>query len=174
MGCSCRTGIADRAYEGYAQGGSEGRDTTMTTQPTPVDPPQLHHSPAFAQGMIVPAGPTLYVGGQNGTDSTGALLDGLEAQTEQAMRNVLAELGEAGTGLAAPPLLSLRWRRERNSNPRWLIATAVFKTAVSLWASPSLRSIQGLRLTSCRPNRIPAIRCRLLAGHSGVHRRLLE
>jgi enamine deaminase RidA (YjgF/YER057c/UK114 family) len=48
--------------------------------------------------MVVPAGPTLYVGGQNGTDGTGALLDGLEAQTEQAMRNVLAVLAEAGTG----------------------------------------------------------------------------
>src|SRR5215213_4078289 len=70
----------------------------MTTQPTPVDPPQLHHSPAFAQGMIVPAGPTLYVGGQNGTDETGTLLEGLEAQTEQAMRNVLAVLAAAGTG----------------------------------------------------------------------------
>lgn len=70
----------------------------MTMQPTPIDPPQLLHSPAFAQGMILPAGPTLYVGGQNGIDSTGALLDGLEAQTEQAMRNVLAVLAEAGTG----------------------------------------------------------------------------
>ena len=70
----------------------------MTTQLTPVDPPQLHHSPAFAQGMILPAGPTLYVGGQNGTDGTGALLEGLEAQTEQALRNVLAVLAEAGTG----------------------------------------------------------------------------
>ena len=69
----------------------------MSTRPTPVDPPQLHRSPAFAQGMIVPAGPTLYVGGQNGTDGTGALLDGLEAQTEQALRNVLAVLAEAGT-----------------------------------------------------------------------------
>jgi enamine deaminase RidA (YjgF/YER057c/UK114 family) len=48
--------------------------------------------------MIVPAGGVLYVGGQNGTDSTGALLDGLEAQTAQAMRNVLAVLAEAGTG----------------------------------------------------------------------------
>jgi 2-iminobutanoate/2-iminopropanoate deaminase len=69
----------------------------MTTQPTPVDPPELHRSPAFAQGMIVPPGPLLLVGGQNGTDGTGALLDGLEAQTEQAMRNVLAVLAEAGT-----------------------------------------------------------------------------
>jgi enamine deaminase RidA (YjgF/YER057c/UK114 family) len=70
----------------------------MTTQLTPVDPPQLHYSPAFAQGMIVPSGPTLYVGGQNGTDNTGTLLDGLEAQTEQAMRNLLAVLAEAGAG----------------------------------------------------------------------------
>ncbi|GAB3615764.1 Rid family detoxifying hydrolase [Okibacterium endophyticum] len=70
----------------------------MTIQPVPVDPPQLHTSPAFAQGMIAPAWPTLYVGGQNGTDSTGALLDGLGPQTEQALRNVLAVLAEAGTG----------------------------------------------------------------------------
>lgn len=69
----------------------------MTTRPTAVDPPQLAHSPAFAQGMIVPAGRTLYVGGQNGIDKDGALLDGLEAQTAQAMRNVLAVLAEAGT-----------------------------------------------------------------------------
>jgi 2-iminobutanoate/2-iminopropanoate deaminase len=69
----------------------------MTTRPTPVDPPQLPHSPAFAQGMIAPAGPTLYVGGQNGTNGTGALLDGLEAQTAQALRNVLAVLAAAGT-----------------------------------------------------------------------------
>ena len=70
----------------------------MTTQVRPVDPPQLHQSPAFAQGMILPAGPTLYVGGQNGTDREGALLDGLGPQTEQALRNVLAVLAEAGTG----------------------------------------------------------------------------
>ena len=69
----------------------------MTNAPTPVDPPQLQRSPAFAQGMIAPAGPTLYVGGQNGIDGAGALREGLAAQTEQAMRNVLAVLAEAGT-----------------------------------------------------------------------------
>ena len=73
-------------------------DTVMSTHPTPVDPPALPRSPAFAQGMILPAGRTLYVGGQNGIDSSGELLEGLEAQTEQAMRNVLAVLAEAGTG----------------------------------------------------------------------------
>lgn len=69
----------------------------MPTSVTQIDPPNLFHSPAFAQGMIAPAGPTLYVGGQNGTDGEGALLDGLQAQTEQALRNVLAVLAEAGT-----------------------------------------------------------------------------
>lgn len=70
----------------------------MTTVVTPVDPEALHTSPAFAQGMILPAGPVLYVGGQNGTDASGDLLDGLKAQTEQALRNVLAVLDAAGTG----------------------------------------------------------------------------
>jgi len=69
----------------------------MTTTPTPVDPPRLHQNPAFSWGMIAPAGPTLYVGGQNGTDEAGAVLDGLGPQTEQALRNVLAVLEEAGT-----------------------------------------------------------------------------
>ncbi|MFE5672241.1 RidA family protein [Agromyces sp. NPDC056523] len=71
----------------------------MTTQVTPVDPEQLHRSPAFAQGMIAPAGPLLFVGGQNGTDASGELLEGgLGPQTEQALRNVLAVLAEAGSG----------------------------------------------------------------------------
>ena len=60
--------------------------------------PSLYRSPAFAQGMIAPAGPTLYVGGQNGADSSGELLEGLGPQTEQALRNLLAVLAEAGTG----------------------------------------------------------------------------
>lgn len=70
----------------------------MTAVVTQVDPPGMHTNPAFAQGMIAPAGRTLYVGGQNGTDSTGDLLTGLGAQTEQALHNVLAVLAEAGTG----------------------------------------------------------------------------
>ncbi|WP_104082952.1 RidA family protein [Cryobacterium sp. Y11] len=69
----------------------------MISYPTPIDPPELFQSPAFAQGMIAPAGRTLYVGGQNGTDSTGALADGLGAQTALALRNVLAVLAEAGS-----------------------------------------------------------------------------
>lgn len=63
-----------------------------------VDPAGMYRSPAFAQGMILPAGRTLYVGGQNGVDAEGKLLDGLGPQTEQALRNVLTVLAEAGSG----------------------------------------------------------------------------
>ena len=70
----------------------------MSAAPRPVDPPGIQTSPAFAQGMIAPAGPVLYVGGQNGVDASGTLLDGLGPQSEQALRNVLAVLAEAGSG----------------------------------------------------------------------------
>ena len=52
----------------------------------------------FTQGVIAPAARTLYVGGQLGTDSTGKLLEGIEAQATQAMRNVLMVLAAAGAG----------------------------------------------------------------------------
>ena len=61
-----------------------------------VNPESLHANPAFSQGTIAPAGRTLYVGGQNGVDPDGALLDGAEAQVAQAMRNLLAVLEAAG------------------------------------------------------------------------------
>ena len=77
---------------------SRTKGVLVTTLPTPVDPGDLPHSPAFAQGMILPAGQTLYVGGQNGTDATGVLLEGLGAQAEQALRNVLAVLAAGGSG----------------------------------------------------------------------------
>jgi enamine deaminase RidA (YjgF/YER057c/UK114 family) len=70
----------------------------MTAKTTHLDPEGLHSNPAFTQGVIAPAARTLYVGGQLGTDSTRKLLDGIEAQTTQAMRNVLTVLAAAGTG----------------------------------------------------------------------------
>jgi enamine deaminase RidA (YjgF/YER057c/UK114 family) len=74
------------------------RERLMTAKTTHLDPEELHHNPAFTQGVITPAARTLHVGGQLGTDSTGNLLDGIEAQTTQAMRNVLTVLAAAGTG----------------------------------------------------------------------------
>jgi enamine deaminase RidA (YjgF/YER057c/UK114 family) len=57
-----------------------------------------HRCRGLESGVIAPAAQTLYVGGQLGTDSAGKLLDGIEAQTTQAMRNVLTVLAAGGTG----------------------------------------------------------------------------
>jgi 2-iminobutanoate/2-iminopropanoate deaminase len=65
---------------------------------THLNPESLFTNPAFSQGVLVRgASNLLYVGGQNATDSTGAIIEGgLGAQTEQALKNVLAVLAEAG------------------------------------------------------------------------------
>ena len=64
---------------------------TADRLPAPVGP----YSPAIVVGNLV------FVSGQAGRDpSTGILPDGVEAQTEQALRNVEAILRAAGSGLA--------------------------------------------------------------------------
>ncbi|MFF3782976.1 DinB family protein [Streptomyces sp. NPDC001933] len=71
----------------------------MAARTTHLDPEELHNNPAFTQGVITPAAArTVHVGGQLGSDRTGKLLDGIEAQSIQAMRNVLTVLAAAGTG----------------------------------------------------------------------------
>lgn len=65
---------------------------------THLNPPSLHSNPAFSQGVLV-SGPhrTVHVSGQNGTDASGVIVPGgLGAQTEQALKNVLAVLAEVG------------------------------------------------------------------------------
>ncbi|MDR6905237.1 enamine deaminase RidA (YjgF/YER057c/UK114 family) [Agromyces sp. 3263] len=65
---------------------------------THLNPASSFRNPAFSQGVLVRgASNLLYVGGQNATDSSGAIIEGgLGAQTEQALKNVLAVLAEAG------------------------------------------------------------------------------
>ena len=109
----------------------------MAGQLTPVDPPQLHRSPAFAQGMIAPPGATLYVGGQNGTDGEGALVDGgLGPQTEQALRNVLAVLAEAGSGPEHVAKMTIYLAPDVDPDAAYAASAAVWRarTAVSVLA----------------------------------------
>jgi 2-iminobutanoate/2-iminopropanoate deaminase len=63
-----------------------------------LNPASLFRSPAFSQGTVIPSGSAIVVvGGQDGVGADGKLVgDGISAQTEQAMRNVLAVLEEAG------------------------------------------------------------------------------
>lgn len=67
---------------------------------THLNPADLHHSPFFSQGVIAEAGRTLYVGGQNGTDASGAIGGDVAEQTAQALRNVLAVVRAAGGEIA--------------------------------------------------------------------------
>lgn len=69
---------------------------------THLNPASLHRNPAFSQGTVIPGGSSIViVGGQNGVGPDGKIVgDSVEAQTEQAMRNLLAVLEEAGGGPA--------------------------------------------------------------------------
>ena len=65
---------------------------------THLNPASLHSNPAFSQGTVIPAGSAIViVGGQNGIGPDGKVVgDSIGAQTEQAMRNLIAVLAEAG------------------------------------------------------------------------------
>lgn len=70
---------------------SRTRPVTSPALPTPAGP--------YSPGVI--AGNFVFVSGQAGRDPvTGQLPDSVEAQTEQALRNVEAILDAAGSGLA--------------------------------------------------------------------------
>ena len=109
----------------------------MTTDhPEPIDLPGLPSNPAFAQGMVLPAAPTLYVGGQNGVDADGTLLDGLQAQTEQALRNVLAVLEAAGSDAEHTAKLTIYLDPSVDPDPAYAASRAVWtaRTAVTVLA----------------------------------------
>jgi len=67
--------------------------------PTPAG---LVVSPAFSHVAVVPAGATtIYVGGQNGVDETGAVVaPDIVAQSVRAVENAAAALAAAGASLA--------------------------------------------------------------------------
>ncbi|QEW04189.1 RidA family protein [Microbacterium lushaniae] len=100
----------------------------MTRFTTVINPENLAGNPAFAQGVITEAGRTIYVGGQNGVDTTGALVEGLEAQTAQAIRNVLTVLEAAGTGPENVARLSIHLLD--GSDPR-----AAFAASGAVWGN---------------------------------------
>ena len=65
-------------------------------------PEGLVVSPAFSHVAVVPPGATtVYVGGQNAVDATGALVGGDDAaaQTRQVMANLATALAAAGVGI---------------------------------------------------------------------------
>ncbi|HEY9408503.1 MAG TPA: RidA family protein [Jiangellaceae bacterium] len=65
-------------------------------------PEGLVQSPAFSHVAVVPPGATtIYIGGQNAVDGTGALVGGDDpaAQTQQVMKNLHTALAAAGASV---------------------------------------------------------------------------
>ncbi|WP_258725813.1 RidA family protein [Cellulomonas sp. NS3] len=69
---------------------------------TRLQPAGLVRSPAFSHVAVVPPGATtIYVGGQDGVDETGALVSGdVAEQSVRAMENARVALEAAGATLA--------------------------------------------------------------------------
>ena len=68
-----------------------------------IRPEGLVHSPAFSHVAVVPPGATtIYVGGQNSVDATGALVgtDDVAAQSVRALTNATTALAAAGATIA--------------------------------------------------------------------------
>ena len=69
---------------------------------TLLQPAGLVASPAFSHVAVIPAGATtIYVGGQNGVDATGAVVSGdVAEQAVRALENASTALEAAGASLA--------------------------------------------------------------------------
>ena len=71
-----------------------------------LEPPGWPRPKGYANG-IAATGETIFVGGQIGWDAQGRFAEGLAAQIEQALANILAVLAEAGA--AATDITRLTW-----------------------------------------------------------------
>lgn len=65
---------------------------------TPVDPASLAMPRGYSNGMVHPPGRILFVAGQIGWDKDGRFAEGLTAQFEQALKNAIDVVKEAGGG----------------------------------------------------------------------------
>jgi enamine deaminase RidA (YjgF/YER057c/UK114 family) len=65
------------------------------------NPATVHAAPTYSHGIEVPPNARwLYISGQVGAGRDGKPLDGVEAQTRQALENIKAILASAGMSLA--------------------------------------------------------------------------
>jgi enamine deaminase RidA (YjgF/YER057c/UK114 family) len=62
-----------------------------------LQPPEWPRPPGYSNGVAA-EGQTIFVAGQIGWDASGRIADGLTAQVEQALSNILTVLAQAGAG----------------------------------------------------------------------------
>jgi enamine deaminase RidA (YjgF/YER057c/UK114 family) len=90
-------------------------------------PDGLVQSPAFTHVAIVPPGATtVYVGGQNAVDATGALVgrDDVAAQTRQVMANLKTALAAAGATVQDLVMLTILFVDGVDLNEAYPVAAA--------------------------------------------------
>lgn len=121
------------------------------------DPPSLPPPKGYANGVLAAAGRTLYLAGQVGWDREGRFAEGLAAQVDRALENVVAVLAAAG-GVPAH-LVSMRiytrsaaaWREQRRAIGAawrrhlgsWYPAVTLVEVA-SLYDPPALVEIEAV------------------------------
>jgi 2-iminobutanoate/2-iminopropanoate deaminase len=94
---------------------------------THINPETLHSNPVFSQGTLTETGRTLYIGGQNGTDASGAIVaGGIAEQTTQAMRNVLSVLEAANAGPEDVAKLNVYLAADADLNAGFAASAAVW------------------------------------------------
>lgn len=78
--------------------------------------PSLSLPRGFSHASIAPPGSIIHLAGQLGQDAEGNLADGLPAQIDQAMANVVSALAAAGAGpehLAKLNIFVVGWSEDR-------------------------------------------------------------
>ena len=95
-----------------------------------INPPSMFQTPVFSQGTVVPAGSRiLFVGGQNGVGPDNKVVgDTIEAQTEQALRNVIAVLAEAGASQKDVAKLNIHIAAGQDINAGFAASQSVWGT----------------------------------------------
>jgi enamine deaminase RidA (YjgF/YER057c/UK114 family) len=113
---------------------------------THVNPKALHTNPAFSQATIAPAGRTLYIGGQNGTDGEGAIVSAdAGEQSAQAVSNILAILDDVGATLDDVAKLTIYLHESVDIN-------AAFAAVAPVWAGHPT-AISGVKVSGlARPD----------------------
>lgn len=73
----------------------------QTAEPQYIDPPSLTHPTGYTQVVVAPDGRTVYVAGQNATDSAGQVVGGtdFQAQAAAAYTNLQRALASVGGSL---------------------------------------------------------------------------
>jgi enamine deaminase RidA (YjgF/YER057c/UK114 family) len=111
-----------------------------------INPETMANNPAFSQATIAPAGRTLYVGGQNGIDGDGNVIEDKAEQVAQAMRNLLTVLDAAGATKEDVAKLTIYLRQDLTGEegygaamPVWgTTPTAVTVVQVASFARPGV------------------------------------